>query len=81
MALAKINGRVKFFNCDSIEITPVSNGRWKVTYDGDKDFIVVGGKDSGGRSNEWFCYHPTFYGEDWVPCASMVRAIELGVAY
>lgn len=81
MALVKINGRTKFFNCDSIEIAPVSNGRWTVTYDGDKTFIVVGGRLSGGASNEWFCNHPTFYGEDWLPCKSMVEAIRLGVQY
>jgi hypothetical protein len=92
MAILKINGRSKFFDCDTIELTPVSNGRWSVTYnrrensDGEvidqgRTFIVVGGVKSGGAAHEWFCHHPEFYGEQWVPCASMLRAIELGVTY
>lgn len=92
MALAKINGKLQFFNCNSIKIEPVSNGRWKVIYDRNVDsdgevinqgreFIVVGGTKSGGARHEWFCYHPEFYGEQWVACNSMVRAIEMGVAY
>lgn len=97
MALLTINGRKQFFNCNTIELKSVSNGRWQVTYDrevyeepnGDgvevicegRSFIVVGGRKSGGASNEWFCYHPEFYGENWIACKSMVEAIKLGVAY
>lgn len=91
MALAKINGRKHFFNCNTLAISPVSNGRWSVTYDrvedgGDvisegRSFLVVGGRHSGGRSNEWFCHHPEFYGDNWLPCKSMVEAVKLGVAY
>lgn len=90
MALLRINSRLHFFNCDSITVEPVSNGRWKVTYDNSvvydaesegHSFIIVGGKKSGGRSNEWFCYHPLFFGEEWMPCKSMVEAIKLGVQY
>jgi hypothetical protein len=91
MAIAKINGRSKFFNCDSLEIVPASNGRWSVTYNRDvidgevinegHTFTVVGGRKSGGSAHEWFCHHPLFYGDTWVPCKSMVRALELGIAY
>jgi hypothetical protein len=81
MALVKINGRQYFVNCDTITIKPVSAGRWEVKYDDHHTFIVVGGRDSGGASNEWFCYHPTYYGEKWLPCASMVEAVKLGVQY
>lgn len=80
MALAKINGRTKFFDTSKFEMRKVSNGRWEVEYDGGT-FLVVGGLQSGGARHEWFCYHPTFYGESWVPANSMVRAIELGVTY
>jgi len=92
MALVKINGRLKFFDVDTLEIKKVSNGRWEVTYDrkiasdGEvlnegRKFIVVGGRESGGRSNEWFCYYPEFYGEDWLPTKSMVESIRLGAVY
>jgi hypothetical protein len=80
MALIKINGRSRFFDTDKIEITQVSNGRWKVTYDR-SDFLVIGGVHSGGAANEWFCHHPLFYGDAWLPCRSMVEAIRLGVQY
>lgn len=80
MALLKINGRTKFFNCDSIAMKKVSNGRWEITYDRAK-FLVVGGRESGGARHEWFCYHPEFYGENWLPCNSMVEAITKGIAY
>ena len=32
MALLTINGRKQFFNCNTIELKSVSNGRWQVTY-------------------------------------------------
>jgi hypothetical protein len=81
MAMLTINGRKKFFKCDSIALKKVSNGRWEVTYDGDRSFLVVGGLESGGARHEWFCYHPLFYGDSWVPAKSMVEAIRLGVQY
>jgi hypothetical protein len=81
MALIKINGRLKHFDCDSIEVKKVSNGRWEVTYNEDRKFIVVGGRESGGHRHEWFCYHPEFYGEQWISTNSMVAAIKMGVAY
>jgi hypothetical protein len=91
MALAKINGRNYFINVDTIEITPVSNGRWEVTYDrkefeGEvvnegRKFLVVGGTKSGGAADEWFVHHPLFFGEEWLPTNSMVKAIKLGAQY
>jgi hypothetical protein len=80
MALITLNRRSYFIDCDTIEITPVSNGRWSVTYDR-STFLVVGGVKSGGAAHEWFCHHPLFYGDAWVPCGSMVQAIKLGVQY
>jgi len=80
MALAKINGRTKYFNTAKFAMDKIGNGRWEVEYDAGK-FIVIGGRESGGAANEWFCYNPEFYGEQWLPARSMVRAIEVGVAY
>lgn len=80
MALAKINGRTRFFDTSKLEVRKVSNGRWEVEYDGGL-FFVVGGRESGGAKHEWFCHNPMIYGDQWLPTNSMVRAIELGVAY
>lgn len=80
MALVKINGRTKYFDTTKFTLTKISNGRWEVAYDAGK-FMVVGGRESGGAAHEWFCYHPEFYGENWLPVRSMVSAIEMGVAY
>jgi hypothetical protein len=81
MATARINGRLKFFDCDSIAITEVSSGRFEVTYDDERTFTVLGGRKSGGAAHEWFCHHPLFYGDAWLPKNSMVEAIKAGVQY
>jgi hypothetical protein len=80
MALATINGQRKFFDTDKLVITPVSSGRWSVEYDRGT-FMVVGGTKSGGARNEWFIHYPDFYGDEWLPCKSMVEALRLGVVY
>lgn len=80
MALVKINGRTKFFDTDKFSMQKIGSGRWGVTYDRGT-FVVVGGRQSGGAAHEWFCYHPEFYGEQWVPAKSMVDAITKGVVY
>lgn len=76
MALIKINGRLRFFNCEKIEIKKISSGRWNVKAD-DHEFIVVGGRKSGGASNEWFLNDPRY--SQWHQCDSMVKAIRWGV--
>lgn len=80
MALKRINGIVRHFNTTELEIKPVSNGRWHVRYDRG-EFIVVGGRKSGGGRNEWFCHNPEMYGDQWIPLHSMVAALEMGIAY
>lgn len=81
MALLKLNGRSHFINVDSIEINEVSAGRYTVTYDGDRSFTVIGGRKAGGYSHEWFCHHPLFYGDRYMPTKSMIEAIRLGAQY
>ncbi len=80
MALKRINGTVRFFETTKLEIKPVSNGRWHVTYDRG-EFIVIGGRKSGGAKNEWFCHNPEMYGDQWISCNSMVAALNMGIAY
>jgi len=82
MALVKINGRTQFFNVSDMEITKLSNGHFEVSYDGgERSFRVMGGRESGGAANEWFCHHPEFYGNTWMNAKSMVEAIRLGAVY
>ena len=78
--LATINGRKYFFNCDTLVITKVSNGRWSVTYDR-TTFLVVGGIQSGGGHREWFVQNVEFFGEDYIKASSMVEAVRLGIQY
>ena len=80
MALVTINSHLHFFDATDVKITKVSNGRWNVVFDG-HEFTVVGGRHSGGASNEWFCHRPLIYGDRWVPCKSMVAALRLGITY
>lgn len=80
MALATINRRKYFLDTDKLVITEVSAGRWTVEYDR-ATFTIVGGVRSGGAANEWFVHYPDFYGDDYLPCSSMVAALRLGVVY
>jgi hypothetical protein len=77
MALVAINGRQHFISANEVKIAKVGAGRWSVAYDG-RQFDVVGGCESGGARNEWFCIHPEFYGPKWLPCTSMVQAVKMG---
>lgn len=81
MALLKLNGKTYFLECDSLEVEEVSSGRWSITMDGYHKFTVIGGRKSGGASNEWFCHEPRLYGEAYLPTKSMIAAIKLGAQY
>jgi hypothetical protein len=78
--LLKINNRQYFIDADHIDVTPVSAGRYEVSYHG-RTFTVVGGRASGGGEREWFCHHPEFYGDVWLPTNSMIAAIRMGVQF
>lgn len=82
MALIKLNRRSYYLPVRSVEVKKVSNGRFEVTYDDNRSFLVIGGVASGGAYNEWFCHHPEFYGDDaYLPTKSMIEAIRLGCQY
>jgi hypothetical protein len=81
VAIIKLNGNTYFIDADTVEIKPVSNGRWHVQMNDLDQFIVVGGRKSGGARNEWFCHEPRLYGDTWLPCKSMIAAIKLGCSY
>jgi len=92
MALVKINGRSRYFAAPQVTVTKSESGagRYDVkvwhSYLADVDldepsyeFRVVGGRASGGASNEWFVYRPTMFGFNYVPVKSLVAAIDLGI--
>jgi hypothetical protein len=92
MAILKLRRHTYFVNVNSIKVTQVSAGRFNVTYDRNvsedgevinegRSFTVIGGRASGGTAREWFVHHPEFYGEEWLPCTSMIQAIRLGAQY
>ena len=81
MALFNLNGKQHFINVRSIDIAEVGAGRFEVTYDSDRTFLVSGGTKAGGSSRDWFVQHELFYGDKWLPANSMIEAIKLGAQY
>ena len=80
MALVKINGRQTFLDCDSFEMKKVGNGRFECDY-GRAKFDIIGGRESGGASNEWFVRNVEFFGDRYVPTNSFRAAVRLGVQF
>jgi len=81
MALLLVNGREYFIDVASIEVYELGGGSCAIQYDGSHQFLIVGGRKSGGASNEYFCHHPELYGNQWLPCKSKIEAIKLGAQY
>lgn len=76
MALLKLRRHTYFLNCDAVTVTPVSAGRFKVTFQGpDRECTIIGGRASGGSAHEWFVYAPDVLGDKYHPCGSMIAAI------
>lgn len=78
MALLKLRRHTYFLDCDKVEVTPISAGRFKVVFSwGDltRECTVVGGRASGGAAHEWFVHAPDVLGNKWHPCGSMIAAI------
>ena len=74
----KINGRHYFVGSEVCAVRKVSAGRFEVTYDR-TTFLVIGGRASGGGSREWFVQNKLFFGEQLIPCNSMIAAIRKGI--
>lgn len=92
MALVKLRRHTYHVPVDNMEVVPVSAGRWQVRYDFDRTedgelvnegrtFLVVGGRASGGGPRDWYVQHELFYGDQWLPCTSMIDAIRKGAQY
>lgn len=71
----KCNGRVVGYDTRIATITKVSAGKWEGTTDYDESFTIIGGRESGGASNEWFVNWPEHLGDRWLPCNSAVQAL------
>ncbi len=69
----RVNGRLISINGRIETIAKVGNGHWK-GFAGGVAFEVVGGKQSGGASNEWHVYWPVGYGDRWVQANSAISA-------
>jgi hypothetical protein len=74
--LVKVNNRYVFDTTDIAEISKVSGGVWEgKTYFGDT-FRIVGGKSSGGASNEWFLEYAMAFGNQIIKCTSAIECFK-----
>ena len=71
----QVNGKLVAINGRIETIAKVGNGHWKGVAGG-VGFELVGGKQSGGASNEWHVYWPVGYGDRWVQANSAVGAVK-----
>lgn len=76
----KINGRIYSVDSDRCEITKTGSGRFSIEYDR-TSFEVIGGRKSGGAAHEWFVRNELFFGDQWLPCNSMIEAVRKGIQY
>jgi hypothetical protein len=72
----KVNNRYVMDNLAISEIQKVSGGVWEgKTYFGDT-FRIVGGKASGGGSNEWFLEYAMAFGNQIIKCTSAMECFK-----
>lgn len=70
-----VNGRLVAFDSRITNIRNTSAGRWEGETNFGDTFTIIGGRASGGASNEWFVHYPTAYGDAYLPVKSAVQAI------
>jgi hypothetical protein len=69
-----VNGRrINAGRFEQIEKT--GNGEWQGTASG-YNFTIIGGRESGGASNEWFVKWDVNSGRDFTKCKSATEAIK-----
>lgn len=74
----RCNGRLITYEGRITELRHVSAGRWEGIA-GDEPFEVIGGRFSGGASNEWFVKWAPGFGDQYLDvtsAAAALRAIE-----
>jgi hypothetical protein len=71
-----VNNRIAL--CGRIdEISKKGNGHWTGTVgNGWYNFELVGGRESGGGSKEWYLRFPLGFGDQWIRYNSAKAAIE-----
>ncbi len=72
----KVNGRFIEFASRIESIQNISAGRWEGIACGEP-FEIIGGKASGGASNEWFVKFPLGYGDQHIPTKSAAQCIRM----
>lgn len=73
----RANGRTVAYDGRIAAIRPVGAGRWEGETNFGDTFTIIGGRASGGASNEWFVQYSTGYGDAYVPAKSAVHALNL----
>lgn len=72
------NGRTIAYDGRITKVEHVSAGRWEGVA-GNEAFEIIGGRASGGASNEWFVKWEPGFGSAYIPvksAAEALRAIE-----
>jgi hypothetical protein len=77
--LIRIFSDLHFMDCDTLTLKKVGPGKYEGLINGDRAFTAVGGRHSGGASNEWFLHCPDVYGEQWLPLKSLVACVKAAV--
>lgn len=70
----KVNGRTVSYAGNISSIEQVSAGRWEGEAGGEP-FTIVGGRASGGASNEWWVKWEPAYGDEYLRATSAVQAV------
>lgn len=70
-----VNGRQAAFNSLIATVRNTGAGRWEGETKFGDTFEIIGGRASGGASNEWFVRYPLAYGDAYVPVTSATQAI------
>lgn len=73
---AAVNGRRVADNRRIEMIENVSAGKW-VGIAFDEEFEIIGGKQSGGASNEWFVKCPMLFGDQHIFVKSAAEAVRM----
>ena len=71
----RVNGRLVSFAGLITDIRNTSAGRWEGETNSGDTFTIIGGRASGGASNEWFVRYPLAYGDAYLPVKSAIQAI------
>lgn len=71
----KVNG-TEMYSRRITEIHKIENGTWGGLIDDNDHFTIIGGKQSGGGSKEWFV-HARVIGGGYIRVNSAVEAVKL----